>query len=145
MSFKFYAALAAILFAAGATVGWKLKPTPAPIVQIKEVEKVVIKIVKVTETKPDGSSTTTETSSTETVSTETTDSEPTPKPVSGSPSAVRLARYSAELDWTLQMNEDVYKPTGAFFARRISDTNAWVGAGYDWRTKEARVGLRVDF
>lgn len=139
-------AIMAGLFISGAVVGYRFRE-PEVVVKTEIVEKVntVIKTVIVTEVKPDGTKTTTETSSSETVSTETTGSEPTPEPVPHSPNAVRFNKFSLGVGWTPRIDKEVYKPTSLEVGRRLWDTGAWGTVGYNWRTKEATLFLRVEF
>jgi hypothetical protein len=121
--------------------------TPPQIItktEIKEVEKVVTKTVIVKETKPDGTTTTTETTEVEKDKTSVTDKDKTTKPLSPVSPGVHL-RYSVGVNWTPKIDADVYKPTGITAARRLGDTNMWGTSGYDWNTKAMSVGLRVDF
>jgi hypothetical protein len=96
------------------------------------------------ETAPNGTQTETTTTETTTVSEEATNSQPAPQPVAHG-KAIVLPRYSAQVDFTPRLDADFYKPTGAALARRLGDSNAWLGAGYSWRTKEVTVFARVDF
>lgn len=119
---------------------------PQVITQIEEkiVEKVVIKTVKVTENRPDGSSTTTETTETQEDSTQVTDTSTPSQPVPNVHSGVYLPQYSVGVNWTPRLSEDAFKPTGMEVGYRVLG-NMWGTAGFDWRTKEATVGVRVDF
>ena len=139
-------AILAGLFFSGAVVGYRFRK-PEVIVKTEIIEKVntVIKTVTVTEVKPDGTQTTTETSHTETVSTETTDNKPATKPVPHSPNAVRFNKFSLGVGWTPRIDKEVYKPTSLEVGRRLWDTGAWGTVGYNWHTKQATIGLRIEF
>ena len=113
-----------------------------PIVekQAVVVEKIVTKIVKEETVAPDGTKTEkTTTETTEDKKTKAKEQEPVPQVAQTAPS------YSIGVQFTPRLFRDErYQPSGVDLGYRVLG-NAWATAGYSWHTKEATIGLRIDF
>lgn len=130
-------------FAAGYLTRVPAAPKTITKIEVVEKEKIVTKVVTVTETRPDGSTTTTETAQTTSDSQTVTESKQAEKPVPAVSPTLHL-RYSIGVQWTPRLNEDFYKPTGVELGYRALG-NLWTTAGYDWRDKSVTLGVRVEF
>lgn len=112
-----------------------------PKVEVVEKEKIVTKIVKVKETKPDGTTTTTTTEEKVEDKVETSSQE-LPQPV---PKFVPTYR-----DWSLgvafvpRLDKEAFKPTALQLGYRVAGP-VWAVGEYDWRNHEARLGVRLEF
>jgi hypothetical protein len=142
LNWKVYICL--VLLALGGFGGYKLNAYLNPVLpaltvtQTNTVEKIVNHTVTVT-THSDGTSTTT--------TSETTDNK-TVAEKEVTPPAVNLPKWSvsswAEItDWKTW---PLAKPEwGVMEYRRLGDSNAWAGAGWDNASKGILIGVRIDF
>lgn len=145
MNWRIYACL--VLLALGGLGGYKLEAylnpalPPVTVTQTNTVEKIVNHTITVT-THADGTSTTT--------TSETTDTK-TIAEKEVTPPAINLPKYSlagwAELtDWKKILAGQVTRPDwGAMAYRRLGDSNAWAGAGWNNASKGILIGVRIDF
>lgn len=141
------AALVALAAGAGFYAGWRFRGDPGVQVvtqtQVEERERVVTKVVKVTETakKPDGAVVEKVTETT----TATTDKQvasegavPVPDSISYRPD------WSVSASWNVRLDGAKPSVDGVDVGYRVLG-NAWVLAGYDVERNAPRVGVRVDF
>lgn len=147
MKYALIAALVATAAGAGFYGGYRMRP-PAEVqvqtvTQIEERERVVTKVVKVTEQQkaPDGTvvEKTTETT------TATTDKQvasegtvPVPDVVSYRPD------WSVNANWNVRLDGAESRPDTVDVGRRVLG-NAWLMVGYDLGRRAPRVGVRLDF
>jgi hypothetical protein len=132
----------AVVMCLGVFVGWKLNatmnppPPPVTVTRTEVQEKVVNHTVTIIK-KPDG-----------TVTTTTSDETATKQSEAAVPTSVKIiqakwsvATWATILDW-----KKWEKPEWSVMGyRRLGETNAWAGAGYDNGQKAVLIGVRVDF
>lgn len=128
-----------LILSLGGWGGWSantlLRPTPDPVTLTNTVtvEKVITRTVTVT-VKPDGTQTTTTTDTTASTNTARPAPVNRPKWSAETIASVKPKRWEKpQVDWS------------ALAYRRLGDTNAWLGAGYDFGNKAILAAVRVDF
>jgi hypothetical protein len=148
-----YRILAALVLLGGAfAAGWLSRP---PKIETKtevitkveqvEVEKEVVREVKVVESKPDGTTTTTTTTEstkdTKTTS-ETRGKDKTTKPAPVAAVAAQPS-YSLGVQWRPDFSDPSWQTTTITAGYRVAGP-LWVEAGYDLGQKAVVVGARVE-
>lgn len=147
LRFKILALILGLLatFSGGTYAGWRWRGEKVVTVtdiktEVVEKEKVVTKTVIVKEKKPDGTTTTTTTTEKVEDTVVKTEKEQ-PQSVAG--------LLPSRRDWSLgvmatpRMDADWYRPTGVEIGYRMVGA-VWVTGEYDWRHREARLGVRVE-
>lgn len=139
-NWRTYVALA--LLSLGGWGGWSantlLRPVPVappPVTNTVTVERVVTRTVTVIK-RPDGTVEEVTTETTADSSTNTSKPTPAVKPKWSAEAIAAVKPRGFELpkpDWS------------ALVYRRLGDTNAWAGGGYDFGNKAVLLAVRVDF
>jgi hypothetical protein len=141
--------LAAIVLLGGAFgAGWFAR-SPEVITKIEtqvktvEVEKIITRTVRVTETRPDNSSTVTETTDTTSNTTNTVkDKTNTTQPVAAA--TVARSKWSLGVAWMPSFRDPTWIPAVGEVGWRAAGP-VWVTGGYEFKHNQALIGLRVEW
>lgn len=127
---KWKLVLCGLLMCLSGYLGWQLHPESEPVVTT--VDRIQTRIVTV-EKRPDG---------TVIERTETSDQKRTEKE---RVVASSKQKYSTQVNARVGLEKWMPPSYDAMLFRRIGDTNAWAGVGYNYRENMMLLGIRIDF
>lgn len=133
--------LAATLLCLGGVGGWRLnaflhpsQSALAPETRTVVVDRIITKTVTITK-RPDG-----------TVIEETSETTSDHSSNTSKPTPVPRPQWSVGALASVAPRYPVPRPEWSVVAyRRLGDTNAWAGGGWDFEKKSALLGVRIDF